>query len=425
MFNYNVVKKGLAGVDFDSALTSLYGANAAYQKERYMRVLESYGELYGTDCEVGVFSAPGRSEVCGNHTDHNHGKVLAAAINLDAIAVASKNNKDVIRLKSEGYDMDMVDITDLEPQKAEYSKSKGLIRGVCAGFVARGYEIGGFDAATANDVLSGSGLSSSAAFEVLVGTILNHLYNDGKVTPVEIAQIAQYAENEFFGKPCGLLDQMTCSVGGFVFMDFNDPSKPVIKPVKFDFESCGHALCIVNTGGSHSNLTDEYAAVKNEMIAVAHRLGHSYLREVDEAQFFNSIDLMRGVVGDRAIMRAKHFFSENRRVDAQVKALEAKEFGEFKKLVVKSGQSSYMYNQNVFSVKDPISQPVSLGLCLCEELLEGKGAWRVHGGGFAGTIQAFVPVDMLSEFKRRMELVFGAGNCYVLSIRPVGGTNVI
>lgn len=425
MFSFNVVKKGLVGVDFDSALNSLYGNGAAAQKERYLRVLDSFGELYGTDCEVGFFSAPGRSEVCGNHTDHNHGKVLAAAINLDAIAVASKNKKDVIRLKSEGYDMDMVDITDLEPKKAEYSKSKGLIRGVCAGFVARGYEIGGFDAATANDVLSGSGLSSSAAFEVLVGTILNHLYNDGKVTPVEIAQIAQYAENEFFGKPCGLLDQMTCSVGGFVFMDFNTPAKPVIKPVNFDFETCGHALCIVNTGGSHSNLTDEYAAVKNEMISVAQRLGHSVLREVDEAQFYNSIDLVRSAVGDRALLRAMHFFSENRRVDEQVKALEAKEFGEFKKLVIKSGQSSYMYNQNVYSVKDPVSQPVSLGLCLCQELLEGKGAWRVHGGGFAGTIQAFVPVDMLAEFKRRMELVFGKGNCYVLSIRPVGGTNVI
>ncbi len=425
MFSFDVVKKGLLSVDFDSALSALYGEAAPAQKERYMRVLESYGELYGTKGEIGFFSAPGRSEVCGNHTDHNHGKVLAAAINLDAIAVASKNNKDVIRLKSEGYDMDMVDITDLSPKKEEYSKSKGLIRGVCAGFVARGYEIGGFDAATANDVLSGSGLSSSAAFEVLVGTILNHLYNDGKVTPVEIAQIAQYAENEFFGKPCGLLDQMTCSVGGFVFMDFNDPSKPVIKPVKFEFESCGHALCIVNTGGSHSNLTDEYAAVKNEMIMVAQRLGHSVLREVDEAQFYNSIDLVRGAVGDRAILRAKHFFSENRRVDAQVEALESKQFGEFKKLVVKSGQSSYMYNQNVYSVKNPVSQPVSLGLCLCEELLEGKGAWRVHGGGFAGTIQAFVPQEMLAEFKHRMELVFGKGNCYVLSIRPVGGTNVI
>ncbi len=425
MFSFDTVKKGLMGVDFDSALTNLYGAAAPAQKERYLRVLNAYGELYGTNGEVGVFSAPGRSEVCGNHTDHNHGKVLAAAINLDAIAVAAKNNKDVIRLKSEGYDMDMVDITDLNPNKAEYSKSKALIRGVCAGFVQRGYEIGGFDAATANDVLSGSGLSSSAAFEVLVGTILNHLYNDGKVTPVEIAQIAQYAENEFFGKPCGLLDQMTCSVGGFVFMDFRDPSKPYIKPVKFDFESCAHALCIVNTGGSHSNLTDEYAAVKNEMISVAQRLGHDVLREVDEAQFYNSIDLVRDVVGDRAILRAKHFFSENRRVDEQVKALESKQFGEFKKLVVKSGQSSYMYNQNVYSVKDPVSQPVSLGLCLCEELLDGKGAWRVHGGGFAGTIQAFVPVDMLAEFKRRMELVFGEKSCYVLSIRPVGGVNVI
>ena len=425
MFSFDVVKKGLEGNEFDSAFTGLYGAAASAQKPRYIRVLNSFAELFGEQNEVSFFSAPGRSEVGGNHTDHNHGKVLAAAINLDAIAAVAKNGRDVIRLKSEGYDMDMVDITDLTPKTSEYSKSKALIRGVCAGFVERGYEIGGFDAATANDVVSGSGLSSSASFEVLVGTILNHLYNDGKVTPVEIAQIAQYAENEFFGKPCGLLDQMTCSVGGFVFMDFNDPSKPIIKPVKFEFESCGHALCIVNTGGSHSDLTDEYAAVKNEMISVAQRLGHSYLREVDEAQFLNSIDLMRGVVGDRAILRAKHFFSENSRVDKEVNALENKEFGEFKKLVVQSGRSSYMYNQNVFSVKDPISQPVSLGLCLCEELLEGKGAWRVHGGGFAGTIQAFVPIDMLRDFKHRMELVFGEGNCYVLSIRPVGGVNVI
>jgi len=425
MFSYDVVKKGLEGVEFDSALTSLYGASASAQKPRYIRVLDAFANLFGEQNEISFFSAPGRSEVGGNHTDHNHGKVLAAAINLDAIAAVAKNGKDVIRLKSEGYDMDMVDITDLTPKKSEYSKSKALIRGVCAGFVERGYEIGGFDAATANDVVSGSGLSSSASFEVLVGTILNYLYNDGKVTPVEIAQIAQYAENEFFGKPCGLLDQMTCSVGGFVFMDFNDPSTPVIKPVKFEFESCAHALCIVNTGGSHSDLTDEYAAVKNEMISVAQRLGHGFLRDADQAQFLNSIDLMRGAVGDRAILRAKHFFSENDRVDKEVKALENKEFGEFKKLVIKSGQSSYMYNQNVFSVKDPISQPVSLGLCLCEELLDGKGAWRVHGGGFAGTIQAFVPIDMLADFKRRMELVFGEGNCYVLSIRPVGGINVI
>ncbi|HBL41439.1 MAG TPA: galactokinase, partial [Ruminococcaceae bacterium] len=266
MYRFDEIKKGLQDVAFDSVLNSIYGASFTAQKERYLRVLETFGTLYGTDVEISFFSAPGRTEVCGNHTDHNHGKVLAAAINLDAIAAVAKNNKDIIRLKSERYDMDLVDVTDLEPKANEISKSKGLIRGVCAGFVARGYEVGGFDAATANDVLSGSGLSSSAAFEVLVGTILNYLYNDGKVTPVEIAQIAQEAENKFFGKPCGLLDQMTCSVGGFVYMDFNDPSEPIIKPIDFAFEACGHALCIVNTGGSHSDLTDDYAAVKNEMV---------------------------------------------------------------------------------------------------------------------------------------------------------------
>ncbi len=425
MYRFDEIKKGLQDVEFDSVLNSIYGTAFAKQKERYLRVLDTFGMLYGTDAEISFFSAPGRSEVCGNHTDHNHGKVLAAAINLDAIAAAAKNNKDIIRLKSERYDMDLVDVTDLEPKENEISKSKGLIRGVCAGFAARGYEIGGFDAATANDVLSGSGLSSSAAFEVLVGTILNYLYNDGKVTPVEIAQIAQEAENKFFGKPCGLLDQMTCSVGGFVYMDFNDPVEPIIKPIDFAFEACGHALCIVNTGGSHSELTNEYAAVKNEMVGVAKSLGHDVLRDADEAQFFNSIDLIRKVVGDRAILRAQHFFSENRRVDAQVEALKNQQFGEFKKLVISSGRSSFMYNQNVYIGTDSFSQPVSLGLCISEALLDGKGAWRVHGGGFAGTIQAFVPNEMLHEYQERMELVFGKGSCYVLSIRPVGGTCVI
>ena len=425
MYSFQEIKKGLQDVSFDSALNFIYGAGFAKQKERYLRVLDTFGTLYGTDVEIGFFSAPGRSEICGNHTDHNHGKVLAAAINLDAIAAVAENNKEVIRLKSEGYDMDLVDINDLEPKVAEFSKSKGLIRGVCAGFVKRGYKIGGFDAATANDVLSGSGLSSSAAFEVLVGTIINYLFNDGKVTPVEIAQIAQEAENKFFGKPCGLLDQTTCSVGGFVYIDFNDPVNPAIKPIDFAFEACGHALCIVDTGGSHSGLTNEYAAVREEMVAVAKSLGHDVLRDADEAQFFNSIDLIRKVVGDRAILRAQHFFSENRRVDAQVEALRRQKFGEFKKLVISSGRSSYMYHQNVFSSKDSRSQPVSLGLCLSEVLLEGKGAWRVHGGGFAGTIQAFVPNEMLAEYKSRMELVFGKGRCYVLSIRPVGGTCVI
>ena len=425
MYSYDAIKKGLQDVEFDSALTYIYGANFSTQKERYLRVLETFGTLFGTDVEIGFFSAPGRSEICGNHTDHNHGKVLAAAINLDAIAAVAKNNKEIIRLKSEGYDMDLVDVNDLEPKTAEFSKSKGLIRGVCAGFVKRGYAVGGFDAATANDVLSGSGLSSSASFEVLVGTILNYLYNDGKVTPVEIAQIAQEAENQFFGKPCGLLDQMTCSVGGFVYIDFINPVNPIIKPIDFAFEACGHALCIVDTGGSHSDLTDEYGAVRKEMAAVARSLGHEVLRDVDEAQFFNSIDLIRKVASDRAILRAQHFFSENHRVEVQVEALRSGKFGEFKKLVISSGRSSFMYNQNVYSNKNPLSQPVALGLCMSEAILDGKGAWRVHGGGFAGTIQAFVPNEMLAEYKARMELVFGKGSCYVLSIRPVGGTCVI
>lgn len=426
MYSFESVKKGLNGVDFDSAFIGLYGSvDYAGQKKRCLRVMDTFESLFGSSEKVGIFSAPGRSEICGNHTDHNHGKVLAAAVNLDAVAVAAPTHKDIIRVKSEGYDMDLVDITDLTPKKSEYSSSKGLIRGVCAGFVERGYKIGGFDAATANNVVSGSGLSSSASFEVLIGTILNHMYNGGKVSPVEIAQIAQYAENEFFGKPCGLLDQMTSSVGGFVFMDFNDPKAPVIKPVDFAFEASAHALCIVNTGGSHSNLTDDYAAVKEEMIAVAKCLGHKVLRDADQAQFDNSIDLIREVVGDRAILRAKHFFAENSRVDAAVRALEEKRFGDFKKLIVASGRSSFMYNQNVYTPKAPKEQPVSLGLCLCEEMLEGKGAWRVHGGGFAGTIQAFVPYAMLDEFRAKMERVFGEGNCFVLSVRPIGGVSLV
>ena len=418
------IKSKIENGGFDESFSMLYGC-AKSARERYSKACDSFKELYSEKDGIRLFSAPGRTEIGGNHTDHQHGCVLAGGVNLDVIAVVAPNTDGKIRIKSEGYDMDVIDINDTDINPAESGRASALIRGVCARFKELGAPVSGFNAYTTSNVLKGSGLSSSAAFEVLVGTIINGMFFDNKADEITVAKIGQYAEREYFGKPCGLLDQMTCSVGGFVFMDFKDPSKPYIKPVKFDFESCAHALCIVNTGGSHSNLTDEYAAVKNEMISVAQRLGHDVLREVDEAQFYNSIDLVRDVVGDRAILRAKHFFSENRRVDEQVKALESKQFGEFKKLVVRSGQSSYMYNQNVYSVKNPVAQPVSLGLCLCEELLDGKGAWRVHGGGFAGTIQAFVPVDMLAEFKHRMELVFGEKSCYVLSIRPVGGVNVI
>ena len=420
------LKSRLAGGEFDAALARIYKKeDIACQKERYAGVVSRFEALFGADREVEIYSAPGRTEVGGNHTDHNHGKVLAAGVNLDAVAVVSANSENIVRVKSEGYKIDAVDLDNLGVMPDERGKSESLIRGVCAAFKNRGYNIGGFDAATVSDVLSGSGLSSSAAFEVLIGTILNYVYNEGKISPVEIAQIAQFAENEYFGKPCGLMDQMACSVGGFVQIDFNDPAAPVINKVDFDFASCNHALCIVDTGGNHADLTDEYAAVRGEMEAVAAKFGKSVLREVDIAEFEKNIPLIRESAGDRAVLRAMHFFNENRRVDLLGAALKAGNFEAFKELIVESGYSSYMYNQNVYTCKAPADQPVSVALAICQDILKGKGAWRVHGGGFAGTIQAFVPADLLDEFKSRICAVFGEKSCYVLNIRPEGGVKVI
>ncbi len=420
------LKAKLGTNEYDAALSKMYKAeDIEAQKARYIRIAESFEEFYGSGREVAVFSAPGRTEVGGNHTDHNHGKVLAASVNLDAVAVAAVNNENIVRVKSEGYKMDVADLSDLGVMPNERGRSASLVRGVCAGFKNRGYKIGGFDAATASDVLSGSGLSSSAAFEVLLGTMLNHLYNDGKVSAVEIAQIAQFAENEYFGKPCGLMDQMACSVGGFVQIDFKDPAVPVINKVDFDFASCNHALCIVDTGGNHADLTDEYAAVRGEMETAASKLGESVLRDVDRAEFEKNISVIRDSAGDRAVLRALHFFNENERVDKQAAALAKGDFDEFKSLIIESGFSSYMYNQNVYTCKAPSSQPVSLALAMCQDILKGKGAWRVHGGGFAGTIQAFVPAELLEEFKTKICAVFGEKSCYVLNIRPEGGIRVI
>ncbi len=420
------LKAKLGTNEFDAALSRIYKAeDIEAQKARYIRIAESFEEFYGSGREVAVFSAPGRTEVGGNHTDHNHGKVLAASVNLDAVAVAAVNDENIVRVKSEGYKMDVADLSDLGVMPNERGRSASLVRGVCAGFKNRGYKIGGFDAATASDVLSGSGLSSSAAFEVLLGTMLNHLYNDGKVSAVEIAQIAQFAENEYFGKPCGLMDQMACSVGGFVQIDFKDPAVPVINKVDFDFASCNHALCIVDTGGNHADLTDEYAAVRGEMETAASKLGKSVLRDVDRAEFEKNISVIRDSAGDRAVLRALHFFNENERVDKQAAALAKGDFDEFKSLIIESGFSSYMYNQNVYTCKAPSSQPVSLALAMCQDILKGKGAWRVHGGGFAGTIQAFVPAELLEEFKTKICAVFGEKSCYVLNIRPEGGIRVI
>ena len=394
------------------------------QYDRYCSLADDFDEVFSSDRDVRLFSAPGRTEVGGNHTDHNHGRVLAAGINLDAIALASKNDDNTVRVKSRGYAMDVIDLSDLSVHKDEDGHSPALVRGVCQGFLNNGYKVGGFDAVTASRVLSGSGLSSSAAYEVLVGTMLNYLYNDGKVDPVTIAKIAQYAENEYFGKPCGLMDQMACSVGSFITIDFKDPSEPVIEKVDFDFASCGHSLCIVDTKGSHSNLTDEYAAIRLEMESVAAQFSKKVLREVDEKDFLAEIPELRKSVGDRAVLRAIHFYKDNERVLREVDAIKKNDFEQFKKLVIESGDSSYMYNQNVFAVKQPEVQPVSIALALSEQVLDGKGAWRVHGGGFAGTIQAFVPNELLEEYKTTLEAVFGEGSCYVLAIRPVGGAEI-
>ena len=427
MADSKILKEKLASGDYDARLKAVYLSDKAVadQKERLAVIIDEYVKLFGDNENIELFSAPGRTEVGGNHTDHNHGKVLAASVDLDTVAAAAKRDDSVIVEKSFNFDALEVDISDLNIHTEEFGKSSGLIRGMCAGFVEYGYKIGGFNAASMSRVLSGSGLSSSAAYEVLIGTILNHLYNDGKVSAVDIAKIAQFAENKYFGKPCGLMDQMASSVGSFITIDFKAPSEPIIKKVNFDFASCGHALCIIDTGGDHADLTDDYAAVRGEMEQAAEVFGKNVLRDVDETEFMRNISLVREKVNDRAVLRAMHFYAENKRAEAEVKALESGDFDAFKELVTESGRSSYMYNQNVFTTKDVAHQGVSLALAMCEYLLKGKGAWRVHGGGFAGTVQAFVPVDMLDDFCEKIEAVFSKGSCHVLSIRPFGGIKLL
>ena len=426
MYTTAQLREDLQGGRLDERLKRVYVAESEIklQYERFCSLADDFDEFFSSGADIRMFSAPGRTEVGGNHTDHNHGRVLAAGINLDAVALASKNDDNIVRIKSKGYAMDVVDISDLSVHHEEEGHSPALVRGVINGFLNHGLNIGGFDAVTASRVLSGSGLSSSAAYEVLVGTMLNYLYNDGSVDAVTIAKIAQYAENEYFGKPCGLMDQMASSVGGFITIDFENPKQPIIEKVEFDFASCGHSLCIVDTKGSHSNLTDEYAAIRIEMESVARYFGKNVLREVDESEFKKNIPELRSELGDRAVLRAIHFFGDNSRVIKEVEALRNNDFESFKAYVIESGDSSYKYNQNVFAPKQADVQPVSVALALSEKILKGAGAWRVHGGGFAGTIQAFVPNGMLGEYKAEMEAVFGEGSCYVLSIRPVGGVEI-
>lgn len=423
MADTKTLKAKLASGDFDARLKEVYLTDKAVaeQKERDAVILDEFVRLFGDNDSIELFSSPGRTEVGGNHTDHNHGKVLAAAINLDTVAAAAKRDDNIIIEKSFRYNALEIDLSDLSVHEEEFGKASSLIRGICAGFIEHGYKIGGFNAASMNLVLSGSGLSSSAAYEILIATILNHLYNGGSIPDVEIAKISQFAENKYFGKPCGLLDQMTSSVGGFITIDFEDPSKPVINKVDFDFASCGHALCIIDTGGNHADLTADYASIRKEMENTAEVFGKSVLREVDENELMQNIPLVREKVNDRAVLRAMHFYAENKRVDAEIASLESGDFERFKELVIESGRSSYMYNQNVFTASDIEHQGLSLALAMCEYLLAGRGAWRVHGGGFAGTIQAFVPVDMLADFCEKIEAVFSNGSCYNLSVRPFGG----
>lgn len=408
---------------FDSAFAKLYpDVNAA--RCRYENLLERFSETFGKDRSVELFSAPGRTEIGGNHTDHQHGRVLAAAVNLDVIAAVSKNSDNVIRIHSEGFAPDAVDISDLTPLREEREKSASLIRGVAAALAERGYLVGGFDACTTSNVLKGSGLSSSAAFEVLVAHILSHLYNDGKVDAVTAAKVSQYAENEYFGKPSGLMDQTASSVGGFVAIDFADPKSPVITPVEFDFGSAGYHLCIVNTGGNHADLTGEYAAITAEMGSISAHFGKTVLRDVDEDAFYRSLPELRSLYGDRAVLRVMHFFDDNRRALLERDALKSGDFSEFLRLISESGRSSAMLLQNIYAGSHPDEQGLSLALALSARILGANGAYRVHGGGFGGTIQAFVPAGLLEDYKAALESVFGSGSCHVLQIRGAGGIAV-
>ena len=379
-----------------------------------------FAAVFGCAPEA-YFSAPGRTEISGNHTDHQRGRVLAAAVNLDTRAAVRANGTDLIRIQSKGYPMCQISLSELNPVEAEINSTPALIRGVAARFVQLGCEVKGFDAYVESTVLPGSGLSSSAAYEVLIGTIINNLFFDCKVSQPEVAMIGQYAENVFFGKPCGLMDQTASAVGGLVTIDFADKENPDIRPVSFDFSTTGHALCIIDSRADHADLTDEYAAIPGELKALCAHFGKEVTTEIDEAEFYAAIPVLREKCGDRAVMRAIHEYNENRRVPLQVAALENGDFDTFLRLTKESGVSSWMYLQNVIPAGYIGQQAMAIALALCEKYLQGKGAYRVHGGGFAGTVQAFVPYEILDSFKAGIDAALGEGACHILSIRPEGG----
>ena len=423
--------QSLCGDEHNEILKNLYALDGSCEsleqaKKRAIRVVEEFQKQFAPDpdMDVALFSGPGRTEIGGNHTDHQHGRVLCGSVDLDMLACAAPNGLDVIRICSEGYPIVNVALNQLFPREEERNTSAALVRGVAAKMVELGYTLFGFDAYVTSNVLSGSGLSSSAAYEVLVANILNY-YCGGALDEIEIAKVSQYAENIYFGKPCGLMDQMGASVGGAVAIDFADPAAPTVKKVEYDFSKCGHALCIVDTGSCHADLTDDYAEITREMGGVAAYFGKQHLRDVPEDEFFAAIQSLRICCGDRAVLRAIHFYEDDRRAVEEAKALEDGDFERFLSLVNQSGISSATNLQNIWSVSSPKQQAVTLALALGKKLLDGTGAIRVHGGGFAGTIQAFVPNEKLAAFKRGMESVLGPRKCHVLHIRPVGGCLVI
>ena len=420
---HSQLQKQIETPAFTAALTRLYGPKkTAETHDRCRAVLEGFRKTFGGEAQA-LFSAPGRTEIGGNHTDHQHGRVLAAAVNLDILAAAAPNESGVLRITSQGYPVITVDVRELDARPGEVGTSAALLRGVANRMAAMGCPLQGrgLDAYLTSTVPGGSGLSSSAAFEVLIGTMLNEFFGEGRRTPVELAQIGQYAENQHFSKPCGLMDQLASSVGGVIAVDFADINAPEVTQLAVDLTAAGYALCILNSGAGHEDLTGEYATITDELGAVCRYFGKKTLREVPEEDFLAALPQLRAAAGDRAVNRAFHVYAENRRVQAEEQALRSGDFDRFLSLVRESGRSSAMFLQNIIPTGQTTSQELMVTIALCESILAGRGAVRVHGGGFGGTAQAFVPLELLDHFKKQTEAVLGEGSCHVLSIRPAGG----
>ncbi len=426
MVHTNYLSNHFQSSIFENTLKDIYYNDSEiikYQKSRYTDAVKEYEKYFG-EGEVEVYSAPGRTEVCGNHTDHQNGQVLAASVNLDAIAIVGINYKNCINIVSKGYSPFFIPLDSFGATPEEEGTTIALVKGILSEFKKHGYKIGSFNAYITSDVLNGAGLSSSAAFETLIGTILSGLYNDMSVSSTDIAKIGQHAENKYFGKPCGLMDQMACATGGFVHIDFKDSSNPIIEKIHFDISDYNYSLCIVDTKGSHADLTNDYAMIPFEMKQIAHLFGKSFLRDVAPDDFYKNLSDAAEKVNSRCLLRAMHFFTENERVQTAASALKENNFTAFLNCIEKSGNSSFKYLQNIYADKDPLNQPVSLALAFSEKLLAGHGVCRVHGGGFAGTIQAFVENNYVFKYKGAVEKIFGKDSCHVLQIRKYGGIKV-